>query len=276
MVNELAYSHTWETIERTNEQKLNSRRREESGAGGDNASQALATVGSGSMVQSPGGGALGSPMDLSSGSEGEGEGEGSGHGPRSLGGSTLNSQEVELEAEDTDALLSLEAVSSPLFGPAGAKGMGVGPGQAAASSAGGGSTTAAAVALPGVGFAVPAHPSPSVSALARGSMPPPLTIPSAAAAAAAASSSSSVHMGASAPIGISGSTAVGSGIAEELNSLVVVGSVATTISSCDSVGSLSTIESSASAEVTSHRGAGRQPFTARSSLLKPVAEPNNG
>lgn len=79
-------------------------------------------------------------------------------------------------------------------------------------------------------------------------------------------------------IAVSGgaSSAAGGGhgsasITEELNSLVVVGSVATTISSYDSVGSLSTIESSASVEVSQRSG--RQPFTARPSLLKPVSEP---
>lgn len=275
---------------------------------GDNASEALATVGSGSMVdmaQSPGGGgggggAMGSPMDFSSDGS-EGDGEGSGHGARSLGGSTLNtlnSQEVELmgtEEGENDGCcnLSLEAAASPTLGPSSASAGGsTQPAHATATAAAsmGSSSTSSGPPSSSAVVSTQAVSAPSsttssayasASASARGAMPPPLIIPSAAAAAAAShghTHSGSVSSFLSAPIGISGSagaTGAGSGgAAEEINSLVVVGSVATTISSYDSVGSLSTIESSASAEVTQR--ASRQPFAARSSLLKPVAEPDGG
>ena len=68
-----------------------------------------------------------------------------------------------------------------------------------------------------------------------------------------------------------GSSLAGGPTPSVVDSLVVVGSVATTLSSYDSTGSLSTIESSASTEVSQ-----RRPFQHRSSLLKPVSEPSGG
>jgi hypothetical protein len=72
--------------------------------------------------------------------------------------------------------------------------------------------------------------------------------------------------------GAGGGSSAGAGAtASVVDSLVVVGSVATTLSSYDSTGSLSTIESSASTEVSQ-----RRPFQHRSSFLKPVSGPPGG